>query len=130
MAVRSNKSSRQRCAGPASTQRDVDYLEAHGTGTSLGDPIEVQAAGAVFGDGRDANRPLLIGSVKTNIGHLEAASGIAGLIKVALALEHEVLPKHLHFHRPSPYIPWDRLPVRVVDEATPGRAADGRGSPG
>ena len=98
---------------------DVDYLEAHGTGTSLGDPIEVQAAGAVFGQGRDPNRPLLIGSVKTNIGHLEAASGIAGLIKVALALEHEVLPKHLHFQRPSPYIPWDQLPVRVVDVATP-----------
>ena len=98
---------------------DVDYLEAHGTGTSLGDPIEVQAAGAVFRDGRDEDRPLLIGSVKTNIGHLEAASGIAGLIKVALALEHEVLPKHLHFTEPSPYIPWDSLPVRVVDEATP-----------
>ncbi len=98
---------------------DVDYLEAHGTGTSLGDPIEVQAAGAVFSEGRDPDRPLLIGSVKTNIGHLEAASGIAGLIKVALALEHEVLPKHLHFCEPSPYIPWDRLPVRVVDQATP-----------
>ncbi len=98
---------------------DVDYLEAHGTGTSLGDPIEVQAAGAVFGEGRDPDRPLLIGSVKTNIGHLEAASGIAGLIKVALALEHEVLPKHLHFRQPSPYIPWDRLPVRVVTDSTP-----------
>jgi amino acid adenylation domain-containing protein len=97
---------------------DVDYLEAHGTGTSLGDPIEVQAAGAVFGEGRAPDRPLLIGSVKTNIGHLEAASGIAGLIKVALALEHEVLPKHLHFTEPSPYIPWDRLPVRVVEQAT------------
>ena len=97
---------------------DVDYLEAHGTGTSLGDPIEVQAAGAVFGEGRDPDRPLLIGSVKTNIGHLEAASGIAGLIKVALAFEHELLPRHLHFTEPSPYIPWDRLPVRVVDEAT------------
>ena len=98
---------------------DVDYLEAHGTGTSLGDPIEVQAAGAVFGEGRDPQRPLLIGSVKTNIGHLEAASGIAGLIKVVLSLEHGMLPKHLHFHQPSPHIPWDRLPVRVVDEATP-----------
>ena len=98
---------------------EVDYLEAHGTGTSLGDPIEVQAAGAVFGEGRDPSRPLLIGSVKTNIGHLEAAAGIAGLIKVVLALEHEVLPKHLHFSHPSPYIPWDRLPVRVLDEATP-----------
>ena len=98
---------------------DVDYLEAHGTGTSLGDPIEVQAAGAVFGAGRDASRPLLIGSVKTNIGHLEAAAGMAGLIKVILSLEHEVLPKHLHFRRPSPHIPWDRLPVRVVEEAIP-----------
>ena len=104
---------------------DVGYLEAHGTGTSLGDPIEVQAAAAALGAGRDANRPLLIGSVKTNIGHLEAAAGIAGLIKVILSLEHEVLPQHLHFRNPSPHIPWDRLPVRVVDEAIPW-ARDGR----
>lgn len=97
---------------------DVGYLEAHGTGTSLGDPIEVQAAAAVLGEGRDAARPLLIGSVKTNIGHLEAAAGIAGIIKVVLSLEHQVLPKHLNFENPSPYIPWDRLAVRVVDEAT------------
>ncbi len=96
---------------------DVDYLEAHGTGTSLGDPIEVQAAGAALGGGRDAERPLLIGSVKTNIGHLEAAAGIAGLIKVILSLEHQMLPKHLNFETPSPHIPWDRLAVRVVDEA-------------
>jgi acyl transferase domain-containing protein/NADPH:quinone reductase-like Zn-dependent oxidoreductase/acyl carrier protein len=98
---------------------DVGYLEAHGTGTSLGDPIEVQAAAAALGKGREDGRPLLIGSVKTNIGHLEAAAGIAGLIKVILSLEHEELPKHLHFQNPSPHIPWDRLPVRVVDEATP-----------
>ena len=104
---------------------DVGYLEAHGTGTSLGDPIEVQAAGAALGGGRDASRPLLIGSVKTNIGHLEAAAGIAGLIKVILSLEHEELPKHLNFQNPSPHIPWDRLPVRVVDEAIPW-ARDGR----
>src|SRR6201999_3460902 len=93
------------------TGGDVDYLEAHGTGTPLGDPIEVQAAGAVYSEQRDPNRPLLIGSVKTNIGHLEGAAGIAGLIKVALALEHEMLPKHLHFRQPSPHIPWERLPV-------------------
>src|SRR5215203_3438323 len=98
MALRSNMSSPRHCAAQGS--------RAHGTGTSLGDPIEVQAAGAVFGEGRDPDRPLLIGSVKTNIGHLEAASGIAGLIKVVLALEHEMLPKHLHFGQPSPYIPW------------------------
>ncbi len=98
---------------------DVGYLEAHGTGTSLGDPIEVQAAGAALGQGRDPSRPLLIGSVKTNIGHLEAAAGIAGLIKVILSLEHQMLPKHLHFENPSPHIPWDRLAVRVVDEAHP-----------
>ena len=97
---------------------EVGYLEAHGTGTSLGDPIEVQAAAAAFGKGRDADRPLLIGSAKTNIGHLEAAAGIAGVLKVVLALEHQELPKHLHFHNPSPHIPWDRIPVRVVDEAT------------
>src|ERR1700727_2606349 len=98
---------------------DVDYLEAHGTGTSLGDPIEVQAAGGALGNQRDASHPLLIGSVKTNIGHLEAAAGIAGLIKVILSLEHQMLPKHLHFQNPSPHIPWDRLAVRVVDEAHP-----------
>ena len=98
---------------------DVDYLEAHGTGTSLGDPIEVQAAGAAFGAGRDPNRPLLIGSVKTNVGHLESASGVAGMIKVVLSLQHEMLPQHLHFKSPSPHIPWDQLPVQVVDKAMP-----------
>ncbi len=94
---------------------EVDYLEAHGTGTSLGDPIEVQAAAAALGKGRDADRPLLIGSAKTNIGHLEAAAGVAGVLKVVLALEHQELPKHLNFRNPSPHIPWERIPVRVVD---------------
>ncbi|MDH6243369.1 type I polyketide synthase [Mycobacterium sp. OTB74] len=97
---------------------DVGYLEAHGTGTSLGDPIEVQAAAAAYSPRRDADQPLLIGSVKTNIGHLEAAAGVAGIIKVVLSLENQELPKHLHFQKPSPHIPWDRIPVRVVDEAT------------
>ncbi|HXO57580.1 MAG TPA: type I polyketide synthase, partial [Mycobacterium sp.] len=102
--------------------RDVDYLEAHGTGTSLGDPIEVQAAAAAYGIGRDPIRPLLIGSAKTNIGHLESAAGIAGLIKVVLSLQHEVLPQNLHFVNPSPHIPWDSLAVRVVDKAIPWQA--------
>ncbi|MDT5179549.1 MAG: hypothetical protein QOJ95_3747, partial [Mycobacterium sp.] len=104
--------------------RDVGYLEAHGTGTSLGDPIEAQAAGAVYGVGRAADQPLLIGSAKTNIGHLEAAAGIAGVIKVILSLEHETLPKHLHFENPSPHIPWDRLAVEVVKESTPWERSD------
>ena len=101
---------------------DVDYLEAHGTGTPLGDPIEVQAAAAAYGGSRDADRPLLMGSVKTNIGHTESASGAAGLIKVVLSLQHEVLPQSLHFDNPSPHIPWDSLPVRVVDKAMPWQA--------
>ncbi len=101
---------------------DVDYLEAHGTGTPLGDPIEVQAAGAVYGAARDADRPLLMGSVKTNIGHTESASGAAGLIKVVLSLQHSVLPQSLHFDNPSPHIPWGSLPVKVVDKSTPWEA--------
>ena len=101
---------------------DVDYLEAHGTGTPLGDPIEVQAAAAAYGGSRDGDRPLLMGSVKSNIGHLESASGAAGLIKVVLSLQHELLPQSLHFDKPSPHIPWDSLPVRVVDKAIPWNA--------
>ena len=96
---------------------DVDYLEAHGAGSALGDPIEVQAAAAVYGRGRVEDRPLLIGSVKTNIGHLESAAGVAGLIKVVLAMRHGVIPKQLHFRDPNPHLDWDRLPVRVVSEA-------------
>ena len=97
---------------------DVDYLEAHGVGSALGDPIEVQAAAAVYGEGREAIRPLLIGSVKGNIGHLETAAGVAGLIKVLLAMKHGVIPKQLHFHNPNPNLDWDRLPVTVTSEAT------------
>jgi acyl transferase domain-containing protein/SAM-dependent methyltransferase len=96
---------------------DVDYVEAHGTGTSLGDPIEVRALGAVLGEGRPADSPLLVGSVKTNVGHLEAAAGIAGLIKVVLSLQHEEIPPHLHLRQLNPYVDWDSLPLRVPTEA-------------
>ena len=90
---------------------EVDYLEAHGGGSELGDPIEIQAAAAVYGKGREADRPLLIGSVKTNIGHLEPAAGVAALIKAVLAMKQGKIPKHLHFEEPSPHIDWNRLPV-------------------
>jgi acyl transferase domain-containing protein len=93
---------------------EVSYVETHGTGTSLGDPIEARALGAAYGRGRAADRPLLIGSVKTNFGHLEAAAGVAGLIKVVLSLQHKRLPPHLHFTTPTPHVAWDDLPVRVV----------------
>ena len=97
---------------------DVDYLEAHGTGTELGDPIELHAAGAVYGRGRSADRPLLVGSVKTNIGHLETAAGISGLIKAVLSMNRGLIPRHLHFREPSPRVDWERLPLRVTSEET------------
>lgn len=103
---------------------EVDYVEAHGTATSLGDPIEVHALGAVFAN-RAADRPLMIGSVKTNLGHLEAAAGMAGVIKVVLALQHEQIPPTLHFEQPSPQIDWSRCPVEVATRLTAWRS-DGR----
>ena len=97
---------------------EVDYLEAHGSGTPVGDPIELQAALGAYGRDRADDSPLLVGSVKTNIGHLEAAAGVAGLIKVVLSMGAGLIPKHLHFRTPSPRIAWADLPVRVVTEAT------------
>jgi len=94
----------------------IDYVEAHGTGTPLGDPIEFGALQAVFGR-RSSSRPLWLGSVKTNIGHTEAAAGIAGVIKVVLAFRHRRLPKSLHFSRPNHHIDWDASSIRVVAEA-------------
>ena len=102
----------------------VDYLEAHGTGTPLGDPIELEAATKVLCQGRPKEHPLLVGSVKTNIGHLEAAAGIASLIKVVLSLQHGEIPPHLHFQAPSPHINWDDLPVLVPTTALPWPASD------
>ncbi|MDR7304660.1 acyl transferase domain-containing protein/D-arabinose 1-dehydrogenase-like Zn-dependent alcohol dehydrogenase [Haloactinomyces albus] len=96
----------------------VDAVECHGTGTPLGDPTEVQALAEVYGRDRPANRPLLLGSVKSNIGHTEAAAGIAGLLKAVLALQRETVPPSLHIDRLNPHVPWDELPVRVVTEPT------------
>jgi epothilone polyketide synthase D len=97
---------------------DIDYVECHGTGTRLGDPIEANALGEVFA-GRPPDRPLLIGTVKTNFGHAQAAAGVAGIIKTALSLSHEQLPANLHFTEPSPHIPWQELPLEVVTRPRP-----------
>ncbi|HEV2150033.1 MAG TPA: type I polyketide synthase, partial [Longimicrobiaceae bacterium] len=97
----------------------VHYVEAHGTGTILGDPIEAQALGSVLGEGRPADRPLYVGSVKSNIGHLQMVGGLAGLIKTALAVRHRMLPPSIHFHTPNPHIPFEELRIRVQDRLTP-----------
>ncbi|MEV0225000.1 beta-ketoacyl synthase N-terminal-like domain-containing protein [Streptomyces sp. NPDC050704] len=114
-------------AGAAS--RDVSYVEAHGTGTRLGDAIELRALAAALGEGRSPGTggeaggepPLVVGSVKTNVGHLEAAAGITGLIKTVLALGHRSIPPHLHYSRPTRQLDWDRLPLRVAAESVPWR---------
>ena len=98
----------------------IAYIEAHGTGTLLGDPIEINALSAVFG-GRQ--QPLWVGSVKTNIGHTEGAAGIAGLIKVVLSLQHGEIPPHLHFQTPNPYVDWGASSVQVPTECIPWPAA-------
>ena len=105
------------------TPREVGFIEAHGTGTQLGDPLEVKALGAVFGD---RNQPLIVGSVKTNIGHLEAAAGVSGLIKVILSLQHGTIPPHLHFGTPSPHIAWQDLPFVVPRTPVPWQPINGR----
>jgi acyl transferase domain-containing protein/SAM-dependent methyltransferase len=97
---------------------EISYLEAHGTGTSLGDPIEVRAAGAVLCKDRLREFPLAIGSIKTNIGHLEAAAGVAGLMKVILALQKGQIPPHLHLKEKSRYIDWDDLAIVVPTSLT------------
>ncbi len=100
------------------TPQQISYIEAHGTGTNLGDPIEVSALASALCVGRDTDNLLRLGSVKTNFGHLESAAGIAGLIKVALSLQHKQLPPHLHFTDPNPNILWDEYPLAVPTEMT------------
>ncbi|WP_394849578.1 SDR family NAD(P)-dependent oxidoreductase [Pendulispora brunnea] len=102
---------------------DVDVVECHGTGTSLGDPIEVRALAAVYGQGRTA--PLLLGAVKTNVGHLEAAAGLAGVAKMIVSLQHESLPATLRTTPRNPHLEWDALPVDVVDRLRPWSRTDG-----
>jgi acyl transferase domain-containing protein/SAM-dependent methyltransferase len=97
----------------------IDFVETHGTGTSLGDPIEFGALGAALCEDRAPERPLLIGSVKTNLGHLEATAGMVGLLKMVLSLEYETLPPQLHFRNPNPHIDWSRWPITVATSPLP-----------
>ncbi len=99
------------------SSQQISYVETHGTGTSLGDPIEVQALSAVLG--KERVEPLMISSVKTNMGHLESAAGMAGLIKIVLMLQHQQIPPHLHLQTPNPHIPWSELPVKIPTQLMP-----------
>jgi myxalamid-type polyketide synthase MxaB len=98
---------------------DVGYVEAHGTGTALGDPIEMNALGEVFQDSHTRARPLFVGSAKTNLGHMEPAAGVGGLIKLVLQLQRGLIAPHLHFEKPSRRIPWDELPIEVPTALVP-----------
>ena len=99
--------------------RNFSFVEAHGTGTSLGDPIEAHALAAALGPGARKDNPLVMGSVKTNVGHLESAAGVAGLIKLVLSLQNEKIPANLHFQKMNPHIDWGGVPVEIPVRARP-----------
>ena len=117
---------RTACRRAGISPAEIQYVEAHGTGTPVGDPIEANALGNVLGEVRDASQPCWMGSVKTNIGHLEAGAGIASLIKVALALYHQQIPGHLHLREPNPAIDFAKLKLRIPQTLEPWQSINGR----